>query len=133
MSELSSQRIIPMLSYSDAPAAIEFLCTAFGFTERFRMPMPDGTVGHAELALCDNIVMLATAWTAAGMKSPRDLGGVHGQLHCTVADVDAHYAHAVSAGAIIIGEPQDQPYGERTYRAVDPEGHRWIFASPVKQ
>ena len=43
--------IVPMLAYADAPAALEFLCRAFGFEQRFRMDMPDGTIGHAELAL----------------------------------------------------------------------------------
>lgn len=33
-----SQRIIPMLVYEDAPKAIEFLCKAFGFEERYRLP-----------------------------------------------------------------------------------------------
>jgi uncharacterized glyoxalase superfamily protein PhnB len=43
----ASQRIVPMLAYADAPAALAFLCEAFGFEVRFRMDMPDGTVGHA--------------------------------------------------------------------------------------
>ena len=43
------QRFTPMLAYADASAAIEFLVKAFGFAVRFRMDMPDGSVGHAEL------------------------------------------------------------------------------------
>ncbi len=126
------QLIIPYLAYNDAPAALAFLCEAFGFTERFRMPASDGRIGHAEIAYKDNIVMLASTWRAAGAASPQDLAGTHTQLHCTVDDVDAHYEHAREAGATIIGEPVDQPYGLRIYRAMDPEGHRWIFGSPVK-
>jgi uncharacterized glyoxalase superfamily protein PhnB len=125
------QRIFPMLAYDDAPAALEFLCKAFGFEERYRMGMPDGTIGHAEVALGDQVVMLATTWKAAGMASPKDLAGVHAQLRCTVDDVEAHFARARAAGATIAAEPEDQPYGERVYRAVDPEGHRWIFAAPL--
>ncbi len=123
------QRVIPMLAYADAPAAIEFLCQAFGFEERFRVDMPDGRVGHAEVAYRDSVVMLATAWTAAGMATARDLPGVHCQLYCYVDDVDAHYAQARAAGATVVAEPQDQSHGGRSYRAVDPEGHRWIFAT----
>jgi PhnB protein len=126
-----NQRVIPMLAYADAPAAIDFLCNAFGFEERFRMEMPDGRIGHAEVALDGHTVMLATAWTAAGMASPVKLAGVHSQLYCEVDDVDAHCESAKRAGAIVIAEPEDQPYGSRTYRAVDPEGHRWIFGSPL--
>ena len=127
-----TQRITPMLAYADAPAALEFLRAAFGFEERFRMPMADGRIGHAELVHGDNVLMLASAWVPAGMASPQDLAGVHSQLYCLVDDVDAHYRRARAAGATIIGEPEDQPHGARTYRALDPEGHRWIFGSPLR-
>ena len=126
------QRIFPMLAYNDAPAALDFLCSAFGFTERERMQMPDGTIGHAEIVLHGNVVMLATTWKNGGLASPRDIPGVPSQLMCDVDDVDAHYRRAREAGAIVIDEPEDQPYGMRMYRAMDPEGHRWLFASPLK-
>jgi uncharacterized glyoxalase superfamily protein PhnB len=128
-----SQRIIPMLAYADAPAALTFLCEAFGFEERFRMAMDDGRIGHAEIGYQDNIVMLATVWREAGMASPLELSGVHSQIFCRVDNVDAHYEKARAAGATIVAQPADQPYGERMYRAVDPEGHRWIFASPLAE
>jgi uncharacterized glyoxalase superfamily protein PhnB len=127
----SSQRIIPYLAYRDAPAALAFLCEAFGFEERFRMAMDDGRIGHAEIACHNNVVMLASAWYGAGAASPLELTGVHSQLYCMVDDVDAHFKRALAAGATVIGQPSDQPYGLRTYRALDPEGHRWIFASPL--
>ena len=62
------------------------------------MDMPDGHVGHAEVGYQDNVVMLATAWTAAGMTT-------------------------------MVAEPRDTDHGDRSYRAVDPEGRRWIFAT----
>jgi PhnB protein len=123
--------IAPMLAYADAEAAIAFLCKAFGFVEEFKMPMPDGRIGHAELSLGKGLIMLASAWYPAGFASPRELDGIHTQLKCHVDDVDAHYRRVVDVGATVLGEPVDQFHGERTYRAVDPEGHRWIFASPI--
>lgn len=126
-----TQRIFPMLAYDNAPAAIDFLCKAFGFEEQMRYPMPNGEIGHAELALNGHIVMLATAWRGAGMASPCELAGVHSQLLWLVADVDAHYQQAKREGAILASEPTDQGHGMRTYRALDPEGHRWMFASPI--
>src|SRR4051812_41964918 len=126
------QRVVPHLGYADAAAAIEFLCRAFGFQERFRMPMPDGSIGHAELTAGDNVIMLASLWREAGHASPRELGGVHGQLMVYVDDVDAHHERARAAGATIIAAPEEQPYGDRTYRAIDPEGHRWVFATHVR-
>ncbi|HEX6233317.1 MAG TPA: VOC family protein [Jiangellaceae bacterium] len=128
-----TQRIVPMLAYEDAPAAIDFLSRAFGFKERWRMDGEDGTIGHAELELHDNIVALASVWRDGGLATPNELGGVHCQLRCAVPDVDAHWQQARAAGAIVLDEPADQDYGDRVYRAIDPEGHRWIFTTPLRR
>jgi PhnB protein len=128
---IERQRIIPMLAYDDAPAAMDFLHIAFGFEEKFRMAMPDGNIGHAEMLLHGNTVMLATTWKAGGLASPKDLPALASQLFCEVDDVNAHYRQAVANGAVVVAEPEDQSYGFRVYRAMDPEGHRWLFASPV--
>jgi uncharacterized glyoxalase superfamily protein PhnB len=122
-----SQRIIPYLSYERAPDAIEFLCKAFGFAERYRYPMDDGRIGHAELGYLGNIVMLASTFEGFG-ESPLNLPSVHSQVFCYVDDVDAHCARAREAGATIAAEPSEE-HGMRRYRAVDPEGHRWMFAT----
>jgi len=124
------QRVVPYLAYGDAPAAIEFLRCAFGFEERFRMPTPDGRVGHAEVTYNGHAVMLASASEELGFISPRNLAGVHSQTHIRVDDVEAHYERAKAAGATIATAPMDQ-YGGRSYRAMDPEGHRWIFWAPL--
>ena len=126
------QRFTPMIVYADATAALEFLAKAFGFAERFRMDLPDGSVGHAEVGLGDEVVMISSEWPAGGVVSPLHLPAVHAQLHVRVDDVDAHFARARAGGATLATEPADQEHGERSYRAIDPEGHRWIFASPLR-
>jgi PhnB protein len=126
------QRVIPYLAYEDAPGAIDFLCNAFGFEERMRLPMPDGRIGHAELGLGDNVLMLASAYEEMGLQSPRHLPAVCAQMLCYVDDVDAHHQRAKAAGATIAMEPADQFYGDRLYRAIDPEGHRWLFATHMR-
>ena len=126
------QRIIPYILYEDAPAAIDFLCKAYGFEEKFRMPTPDGKIGHAEVSYGDNVVMLATAVSEMGHDSPKNLPARHSSILCYVDDVDAHYERAKEAGATIAGEPEDQFYGDRMYRTVDPEGHHWFFSTHVK-
>jgi PhnB protein len=126
------QRIVPMLPYADASAAIAFLCRAFGFEQRFRYDMPDGRVGHAELELGGDVVMVSNVWREGGLTSPLELPALHAQTYCRVDDVDAHFARARAAGATLIGAPEDQEHGSRSYRAVDLEGHRWIFAGPLK-
>lgn len=128
-----SQRLVPYLAYADAPAALAFLSRAFGFEEKFRLPMPDGRIGHAELTLGGDVVlMLASVYPEMGFASPADLPGLPGQVFCYVDDVDAHCERARAAGATIRAEPRDEPHGDRMYRAVDPEGHRWMFATHVK-
>ena len=127
------QVLTPSLAYDDAPAAIEFLCRAFGFAEKYRLAMPDGSIGHAELEIGGATVYVATTWEAGGMASPRNLPAVHGQVHCEVADVDAHCDRASREGAVIAEPPADQFHGSRSYRAMDLEGHRWIFSQQLRE
>ncbi len=123
----------PFLAYDDAPAALEFLCRAFGFEEDYRLEMPDGSIGHAEITFGNGRLSLATTWEAGGMASPKNLAGVPSQLKVEVSDVDKHYERACAEGAIIAEEPADQFHGSRSYRAMDPEGHRWIFSQTLRE
>jgi len=135
---------MPMLAYEDGVAAIDFLTTAFGFTELMRLTGDDGSIGHAELALGDAVIALATP-SGIGYESPR-----HHREHCAAAmrwtekpwivnglmvyvdDVDAHAAHAKAAGAELLSEPEDTGYGDRNYRVEDLEGHRWMFSQRIR-
>jgi PhnB protein len=118
----------PYMFYEDLPAALEFLAAAFGFTERMRNTNPDGSLSHCEMAVGDSVLMLGTP---PDYKNPAHGGNVTVGLHVHVADVDAHYARAVAAGAKPDREPVDMPYGVRSYGATDPEGHQWFFAQPL--
>jgi PhnB protein len=132
MSESPEQHgpITPYLPYEDGDKAVDWLVSAFGFTERMRMHMPDGTVGHAELEHAGGLVMLATP---GGYRSPVTDGRRSDvMVHVYVDDVDAHFARARDAGATIVDEPSDQPYGDRRYVAADPEGHVWMIATHVR-
>lgn len=126
------QRIIPYLAYSDPHAALEFLTKAFGFAERMRMTGPDDSVMHAELELGGNVVMLASAFESMGFAGADQFEKRYAFTMVYVDDVDAHFATAKAHGATILEEPKTQFYGDRTYRAVDPQGHHWYFATHVK-
>src|SRR5262249_49728886 len=85
-------------------------------------------IGHAVLSAGDAAgVMLSSAWGEGGLTSPQNLPKLHAQGFCYVDDVDAPFARSRDEGAIIVGEPVEEPYGRRAYRAVDLEGHRWVF------
>ena len=129
--------VIPMISYEDGIAALEWLAKAFGFRERARVTWPDGRLSHGEMEAGDGFIMLASPtpeyespkrhretceqarrWSAV----PWIIDGVL----VYVGDLDAHYQRAKEAGATILSEIEDGPPGRR-YRVEDPEGHRWFF------
>jgi len=43
-----------------------------------------------------------------------------------VDDVERHFAKAKAAGATMLSDLEEAPYG-RLFRAEDVEGHRWMF------
>jgi uncharacterized glyoxalase superfamily protein PhnB len=126
-------RIIPTLRYQDAPAAIDWLCRAFGFERHFVVPGDDGTIAHAQLTFGNGMIMLGSGRDdefGRLQKTPAQLGGVGTQSpYVIVPDVDAHHARAVAAGARVTMAPMDQDYGGRFYSCRDPEGHLWNFGS----
>ena len=46
-------RIIPGMRYRNAPAAIEWLCKAFGFEKNLVVPDQNGGIAHAQLTFGD--------------------------------------------------------------------------------
>jgi PhnB protein len=90
--------VTPYLIARDASAAIEFYKKAFGAEEVYRLAMPDGRVGHAELRIGGSVVMLADEFPEMGAMSPAALGGTPVSLLLYVADSDAVAAGAVAAG-----------------------------------
>jgi uncharacterized glyoxalase superfamily protein PhnB len=122
--------VMPYLHYEDSDAALEFLVTAFGFTEKVRMTDDAGRVNHAEVEMGDGVVMLGTP--PGDYKNPAKLGGTTQSIYVYVDDVGAHYERAKQAGAKIVSEPEDKFYGDRSYGAADPEGHEWYFATHVR-
>jgi uncharacterized glyoxalase superfamily protein PhnB len=116
-------------------AALRWLETAFGFTTTLVVTDETGSVGHAEMCFGDGHIDIGAEWGSpellgpAKMKSPASLGGVGSQfVRVELAKgLDEHCARAEAAGARIVQRPQDQFYGARVYRALDPEGHVWCF------
>ncbi|CAN5662364.1 hypothetical protein BH18ACI4_BH18ACI4_26300 [soil metagenome] len=79
----------------DAAAAIEFYKTEFGAIELFRMPQPDGKIGHAETKIGDSPIMLADEFPELNYVSPGTLGGSPVSLMIYVEDVDAVFNRAL--------------------------------------
>ena len=125
------QKIIPYLYYEDGVRALEYLVEVLGFQEKLRMMRDDGTLMHAEAGYEGNVVMLGSPDGSSQGSSDGAKAGASGSVMCYVANVDVHYERVRGAGATIVAELEDKPYGERMYAARDPEGHMWYFSTPL--
>ncbi|BCJ36188.1 hypothetical protein Athai_36910 [Actinocatenispora thailandica] len=123
--------LMPTFRYVDAPAAIDWLCDAFGFERVTVLPGPDGAIAHAELRHGDAVIAINSAPAGFATTDTADFRFVPCSVYLRVSDVDEHCATASAAGAGITMPPTDMPYGSREYSARDPEGHHWHFGSYV--
>lgn len=118
--------IFPALHYRDPEAALEWLKRAFGFEEKAIYRADDGHIQHVELRLGDGLVMFG------GLPADESRPGAAQPpvtIYAVVSDPDGHYERARLAGAEIVRELADQPYGSREYGARDLEGNVWSFGT----
>lgn len=125
----------PYISVRNASQAIQFYKAALGAHEVFRMDMPDGKVGHAELQIGNSRLMLADEMLEMPdivVRSPATLGGSSFGLLVYVPDVDAAFDRAVAAGGVIKRPVKNQFYGDRSGTFEDPFGHVWTLATHIE-
>jgi uncharacterized glyoxalase superfamily protein PhnB len=129
--------VIPMISYEDGIAALEWLGTTFGVRETARLTGPDGRLSHGEMEAGDGLIMLASP--TPDYRSPKRHREICEQARMWstvpwiidgvlvyVDDLDQHFKRAKAAGATILSDIEEGPPGRR-YRVEDLEGHRWFF------
>ena len=117
--------IMPYLIVESAAEFIDFLTSAFGAVERVRMPMLQGSIGHAEVEVNGAVLMLSDAL-------PPEYPPTSSLIHFYVADCDAVYAQAMAADAISIAEPADQFYGDYLARITDPNNNQWSISTHIE-
>lgn len=123
--------VVPVLACADIEAEHDFLVRVLGFASAGLERIPDGTVVHGEVRAGARRIWLHQTSKEARLNTPATLGAASGGMVVHVQDVDAHFATVRSAGAVILREPEDQPYGQREYGVRDPEGHSWWIATPL--
>ncbi|MDP1641792.1 MAG: VOC family protein [Phenylobacterium sp.] len=130
--EAARSAVTPYVSYRDPQAAYAWLETAFGLEPRIYVTDDAGELVHAEMTFRGQTVGVSRAWSDRHA-TPADVQGRNTQtVHLQLAfDIDAHHARAVAAGAEIIRPLETQAYGDRTYLALDLEGHVWSFGQTV--
>jgi uncharacterized glyoxalase superfamily protein PhnB len=125
--------VIPTLRYRDAPAAIDWLCKAFGFEKHLIIPGDNGMIVHAQLTFGNGMIMLGSARDDEFGKlqaPPIALDGIVAQSpYIIIEDVDRHHARAVAEGAKVVIAPHDEDYGGRDYSCRDIEGYLWNFGN----
>ena len=123
--------VIPCLRYRDAPKAIDWLCSVFGFEQHLVVPNDDGMIAHAQLSFGNGMVMLSSVSKAESefgrlTQQPDEIGGMETQSpYLIVTDADTVYRQAKAAGAKIEIEIKDEDYGGRGFSCRDLEGHLW--------
>jgi uncharacterized glyoxalase superfamily protein PhnB len=126
-----TQTVTPYLFYEDGEAAIDFAVRAFGFREVDRSIGGAGGL-HAELETAPNGGRIYLGQPPGEYRNPATVGRT-ASVYVLVDDVDAHYQRAQAAGASIIEEPSDTPFGHRRYGCEDPQGHQWFFAQELRR
>lgn len=137
-------RLSAALFYENANEAIAWLQAAFGFELMLKVDDADGSVKHSELKFGEALIMVGEGAAdraprfGVPYRSPLAVGGANTQnLLLYVDDVDAHCARARAAGARIVAEPELHDYGpeywaDRSYGALDLDGHQWWFSERVR-
>ena len=125
--------VTPTFVFKDSRRAIEFYKRAFGATERFVAPMPDGKgVMHAEMAIGNSIVMMSDENPQQPCKSAETAGGSPVNFYLYVEDADAVFRRAVEAGATSRMAVQEMFWGDRMGAVEDPFGYSWMIATHTR-
>jgi uncharacterized glyoxalase superfamily protein PhnB len=118
--------VVPVLTYPDVRAAVDWLGTAFGFVERVRI----GESHRSQLSIGPDGAVIVTD-DGADRQPPQE-GAVTHLLKVRVPDVDAAFERARAAGARVVEPPTDREYGEREATVADLAGHRWQFTQTLR-
>ncbi|MDZ3823875.1 MAG: VOC family protein [Pseudoxanthomonas sp.] len=121
------------LCVADTARAIAFYAQAFGAREKFRLVEPSGRIGHAEVEIGGQVLMLCDPFPEFDLEPPAVAGRAGVTLHLHVDDADAVVARALAAGATLEREVADAFYGERGGAVVDPFGHRWLVGHSIEE
>jgi uncharacterized glyoxalase superfamily protein PhnB len=125
--------VTPHLICAGAADAIEFYKKAFGAVEEARLPGPGGKLMHAMIRIGDSAVMLVDEMPEFGALGPKSLKGSPVTVHLYVENADATFERAVKAGAKVTMPLEDQFWGDRYGKLVDPFGHHWSVATHVRE
>lgn len=128
------QAVFPMLVCRNPEAEMNFCAAAFGAVEQVRRPGPDGAPIHIAMRINEAFLVVQSEFPdVVASRAPSSDGSSPVVLFVYVVDVDSSVERAVAEGAKILMPAQDQFWGDRTARILDPAGHVWTVASRIEQ
>jgi PhnB protein len=125
--------VYPYLTVKGGKAAIDFYTKAFGAKEEFRTYGEDGErIMHARIRVNGGAILMSDDFPEfrGGGDAPAPAGVT---IHLEVDDADKWWKRAVDAGAAIVMPLADQFWGDRYGQLVDPFGHKWSIAAPIRK
>lgn len=128
------QAVFPMLVCKSPDAEMNFCASAFGAVEQVRRPGPDGSPIHIAMRINDAFLVVQSEFPdVLASRAPNSDGSSPVVIFVYVADVDQAVERATAMGAKIVMPPQNQFWGDRTARLIDPAGHVWTVASRIEE
>jgi PhnB protein len=124
--------VTPYLVINGAAKAIEFYKNAFGARKLGVATLADGKILHARVKIGDSIVMISDEFSGSETTSPPSVGSNTVTLHIYSKNVDKLWQRAVRAGAKVVMPIENQFWGERYGKLLDPFGHNWSLSMSVK-
>ena len=129
----NSSRIIPRLVCKDGAAEIDFCVKTFDSVELTRRPGPDGMMAHALLTIGGEMVMIEGEWPTLPSRAPQPDGSSPVVIFLYVEDVDSTVKRAITNGATVLMQPENQFWGDRSAWIMDPAGHVWTVATRIEK
>ncbi|MEV4759959.1 VOC family protein [Micromonospora sp. NPDC049559] len=116
--------VAPWIVTPDTGQLLDFITAVFDRAEMGRVPLEDGTIGHAEIRVGDTVLL--------AFDRLADWPAMPSLLRVFVADADKTIERAVAAGARVVTKPATQAFGQRGGRVRDPFGNIWWISAMVE-
>ena len=128
------QAVFPMLVCQSPEAEMDFCASAFGAVGQVRRAGPDGSPIHIAMRISEAFLVVQSEFPdVVASRAPSPDGSSPVVIFAYVADVDQTVERAVAKGAQVLMPAQNQFWGDRTARIIDPSGHVWIIASRLEE
>jgi len=126
---MKPKMIIPMLVCRDAEAELNFCRNVFGAIELSRRTSENGHVIHATLMIHEHMIMVHNETPHLASRAPQADGSSPVVTYLYDENVDDIIDRAVVHGARVLLPAEDQFWGDRVGRIIDPSGHVWNIAA----